>query len=578
MGKATITGGGTDGEYTALVRFRRDTIEAQIAELEIRADKYRDKIDSLEEGREKNMLKAQLLGIEKRVAYLGTAAPADKPISVWCADLTEDLSGDVGLVEVPGQTQAFNIVPGFDGEAGYNISTHGFIMPTVGLTAAQAYANLGLLPAWQKWKPTFRYGEITALEDDMCSVDLEAATSTQQALNVNQGTTLSDVPIVYMDCNGEAFEEGDAVLIKFNGQDFGSPEVVGFKEHPKPCGYDFFIKPVFNGHEPIQGNQTIKISLIIEGDLIEAEGVVYGVRNEPPDPALDGLVDFRGAGVPGKIADPTVETSAFVKSHGRMDLIGLETDPEFIANLGYMEDFTFLHYSVSDSSDYTIKYKGVYLKEVEYRVGDYPIAEGAQSTVTVEGVEYDVYEMDFSNLSTLKQTPNSAALDNANAWVKSMQHSENGPGVYGPWLDNRYSNIYYYPNAWQKAYDYGIDPRVEFQDRVLDDWLYGYCVLERGWWAQLRELNLAVSDSLGGGGDIGNIPVTSFVIISDPDGGNPTFENYNVTRSAGTYRLYYLQDCVNEGQPAYPAVEGEDYSPYSYTWAYSIVETPPELW
>ena len=169
MGRATITGGGPDGEYTALVRYLRDTIEAQISGLETRADMYRDRINGMDEGIEKNMFKAQLLGVEKRISYLGTAAPVDKDIAVWCADLTEDLSGDVGLIEVPGQTQYFNIVPGFSGDAPYDIAAHGFLMPTVGLTAAQAYSNLGLLPAWQKWKPTFRYGEITGITDETLS-------------------------------------------------------------------------------------------------------------------------------------------------------------------------------------------------------------------------------------------------------------------------------------------------------------------------------------------------------------------------------------------------------------------------
>lgn len=578
MGKANIISHLGDGKYSVNLQFNSDHKNEQLTSIDTNINSLQDQLADLTPGTlSYNIVSLQITALNKQKASL-EAIPDEESIQAWCADLTEDLSGVVGTMEIPGEREAINIQPGHGGNGAYNRDRDGLLTKIMAQTPEQAYFNVSQLPGWQKWKPTFRYAEITSIDGDVADVTIDTTTSTQQGLNINQSETLSAVPIEYMDCNGQAFAEGDAVLVKFEGQIWTSPVIVGFKDNPKPCGYDFFIKPVFNGHEPIQGNQTIKISLTVEGTLIESEGVVYGVRNESTDPILDGLVDFRGAGVPAKISDPAIETSVYVKSAGRMDLIGLETDPEFIANLGYMEDFTFLHYSVSDSSDYTIKYKGVYLKEVEYKVGDYPIAEGTQSTVTVEGVEYDVYEMDFSNLSALKQTPNAAALDNENAWVKSMQHTDNGPGIYGPWLDNRYSNIYYYPNAWQKAYDYEIDPRPEFWDRVLDDWLYNYCVLERGWWAQLRELNLTVDDSLGGGGDIGNIPVTSFVIISDPDGNNPAFENYNVTRSAGTYRLYYLQDCVNEGQPAYPAVEGEDYSPYTYVWGYSMVDTPPELW
>lgn len=578
MGKATITGGGTDGQYTALVRFRRDTIEAQIAELETRADKYRDKIGSMPEGREKNMLKAQLLGVVKRISYLGTAAPEDTPISVWCADLTEDLSGDVGLVEVPGQTQFFNIVPGYEGAATYDINTHGFLMPTVGLTSAQAYANLGLLPAWQKWRPTFRYAIITALDAGICSVDLEAATSTQQGLDVNQGTSLSGVRISYMDCDGAAFTEGDNVLVKFNGQDFTDPEVVGFKDNPKPCGYDFFIKPVFNGHDPVQGNQTIKVGIIVDGELIEATGTVYGADNPAPDPALNGLADFREVGIPGKIKDPEFDTSVYLKSNSRMARIEAETDPGYITDLLYMEGFTFLHYYISTSQDYDIRWSGVYLKEVEYKIGDYFILAGTVSTVEVDGVEYDVYEMDFSNLSTLKQTPDATALENTNPWVASMLYTTNGPGDYGPFLDNRYSFPYYYADAWNKAKDYTIAPWKLFQNQTIDDWLYGNCRDERGWWANLKEENVEATDSLGGDGILSNLPVTSFAIISNPDGSSPSFTDYSVTRSGATYRFYYLQDCAAEGQPAWPEVGGEDYNPYTYGWSYSMVATPPQLW
>jgi len=38
-----------------------------------------------------------------------------------------------------------------------------------------------------------------------------------------------------MECNGAAFEEGDEVVIEFQGQDWNNPRVIGFKENPKPC-------------------------------------------------------------------------------------------------------------------------------------------------------------------------------------------------------------------------------------------------------------------------------------------------------------------------------------------------------
>jgi uncharacterized protein YkwD len=40
-----------------------------------------------------------------------------------------------------------------------------------------------------------------------------------------------------MDCNGTPFEVGDSVLIKFLSQRWDSPQVVGFKNNPKPCAW-----------------------------------------------------------------------------------------------------------------------------------------------------------------------------------------------------------------------------------------------------------------------------------------------------------------------------------------------------
>jgi hypothetical protein len=101
----------------------------------------------------------------------------------------------------------------------------------------QAFWNAAVLPGWQKWKPTYRLGTITALdvEADTASVTLDAATSSAQGLNVNQATSLTAVPVEYMTCNASAFEIGDACLVQFVGQDQAAPKVVGFKDHPKSC-------------------------------------------------------------------------------------------------------------------------------------------------------------------------------------------------------------------------------------------------------------------------------------------------------------------------------------------------------
>lgn len=203
-----------------------------------------------------NVLKLQKLSLEKRNETLD-AIPETETITAWCADLTEDLTGEVGLIEVPGESTAFNIQPGYEGNAAYNAARDGQLTPTLAMTPAAAFYNLAMLPGWQKWKPTYRYGTITSIDGDLADVSLDAATSTQQSLGVNQASTLTGVPIEYMSCNGAAFEVGDEVLVKFTGQDWGNPLVVGFKDNPEPCEIPFYIRIKFNGTAPGVGGERI---------------------------------------------------------------------------------------------------------------------------------------------------------------------------------------------------------------------------------------------------------------------------------------------------------------------------------
>ena len=238
MGKGTIKSGGAAGLYTVTVNYKRDNYTAEITRLTSQISDYQSIIAGLPEGRERNIKSAMLLGFEKRKSYLENNMPDDKDISVWCADTTEDLTGEIGLIEVPGESVDFNIQPGYESNAVYNATRDGQLAPTVAQTSVQAFYNMALLPGWQKWKPTYRYATITAINGDIASVDLDMATSTQQSLNINQEGSLTGISIEYMDCDGDIFEVGDTVLIKFDGQNWLSPKIVGFKDSPKEC---FFL-------------------------------------------------------------------------------------------------------------------------------------------------------------------------------------------------------------------------------------------------------------------------------------------------------------------------------------------------
>ncbi|MFO7884816.1 MAG: hypothetical protein R6U68_08350, partial [Desulfobacteraceae bacterium] len=111
-------------------------------------------------------LKVRKLSLEKRIEFINAGFPDDETISAWCADLTEDLTGTVGLIEVPGESVEFNIRPGYEGGATYDQGRDGQLVPTVIQTPAQAYYNLAMLPGWQKWMPTYRYATIDSLDTD----------------------------------------------------------------------------------------------------------------------------------------------------------------------------------------------------------------------------------------------------------------------------------------------------------------------------------------------------------------------------------------------------------------------------
>ena len=183
-------------------------------------------------------LKIKKLSAEKRKEYLENNMPEDETISAWCADLTEDLAGEVGTVEIPGESVDIQVQPGYDGNAAYNQDRDGQLLPTVVNTPAQAFYNLAMMPGWQKWKPLFRYATIDAVNGDKADITLGNTTSSQQSLDINQAGTISDVDIEYMSCNGAAFEEGDDVLVKFTGQAWENPIIIGFKEDPQPCDLD----------------------------------------------------------------------------------------------------------------------------------------------------------------------------------------------------------------------------------------------------------------------------------------------------------------------------------------------------
>lgn len=177
--------------------------------------------------------KALRIAADQALVARVDSLPPLRQVQAWCADYSEDLSGEVATAEVPGEIGSVIIKPGFEGNA-WSATADGAIQPALASTAAGAFYNLAMMPGWQKWRPTFRTATVVGIDGDTCSITLDAATSSQQGLGVNAQGSYSSVPILYMDCNGGAFDAGDRVLVAFAGNVDG-PTVVGFESEPRVC-------------------------------------------------------------------------------------------------------------------------------------------------------------------------------------------------------------------------------------------------------------------------------------------------------------------------------------------------------
>ena len=317
MGKATITGGGTNGLYTVSVdygvalRFQLMTplqdrvgkLDIQIAEQEAIVSAAADKVavaisaadvaisayaQAQQEFPEQDhtglaaeataavenvilargedskarilltFMKAERKQLQDRISALQSAVMTETR-QAWCATLVDDATGDVATAEIPGEPQSILIAP--DAPA-WNLTQHGQLLAREVMSPEQAFWNAAVLPGWQKWMPTYRKGTITALNKStsLASVALDAATSSAAGLGVNRSSSLSNVPVVYMTCNAEVFEVGNRVVVEFVGMVQESPRVIGFVSNPKSCSFVFLTISVgHNQYAPSDGcefNQT----------------------------------------------------------------------------------------------------------------------------------------------------------------------------------------------------------------------------------------------------------------------------------------------------------------------------------
>lgn len=169
--------------------------------------------------------------------------------SVWCTDYTEDATPGavVATMDIPGDDNLIILAPGCRAWA----ASDGVLSARELMSPEQAFFNAAIFPGWQIDRPTYRWGTVTAVDatGDTLDVSLAAATSSAQSLDINRETALAAVPVDYMGTGSAVFEVGDRVVVKFAGQSWASPSVMGFVDNPRPANWTCF-------HLDIQGGST----------------------------------------------------------------------------------------------------------------------------------------------------------------------------------------------------------------------------------------------------------------------------------------------------------------------------------
>jgi predicted transglutaminase-like cysteine proteinase len=199
MGKAQIITDYGNGLYRIKIIYGgRTQFNNRISILTQAISDLQDRIDAETDDYQKKLLKLEKAALEKSKSYLQDKFPDDYEINVFCCDLTEGLSGNIGTIDIPGEAFEIKIQPGYSGNANYNSARDGIIWPSIAGSADWCYFNQAIMPGWQKHKPTYRIARIVAGSINTgahtCDVCIGGAFSSQQNLNVNQDVAIQGCP------------------------------------------------------------------------------------------------------------------------------------------------------------------------------------------------------------------------------------------------------------------------------------------------------------------------------------------------------------------------------------------------
>lgn len=219
----------------------------------------------------------------QRVQWLQDNLPVDFETDAWCADYNRELTGEVGTLEPGRQASKTPIIyPAGDAgdQAAWSKNRDGQAVPIASMSPAAGLLHTGLIPGTNTWQPVTRKGTITAVDQDasICSVTLDPLTTL--GVDVQPVQQLTDIPIVYMSCNGLVFEVGDKVVVYMGGQDNGGAKVIGFVHDPKPCCL------------PMEITQVVGPMFLQDGNVYQVDG---GIK--PFDVTIEqGVLTPVGAG------------------------------------------------------------------------------------------------------------------------------------------------------------------------------------------------------------------------------------------------------------------------------------------
>lgn len=270
--------------------------EEQIIELTTRRNEASASLDRLESTLAAK--KGEALSVSHQITDIEAKRIDSKSVSAWCADYNLNLAVglEVGVMEFPGEapgvSQPVIIRPaGSDGTEAAFENSDGIMTQSIAMTPEQLYYNMGLFPAWQRWNPIYRLGTLGLVdkETDKCIVFMDNNSSSYQGLDtIPEGnTTLTDIPIEYMDSNAATFETGDRVVVQMNP---ATPEtiknhgtysgtIIGYESNPKLAGSRYWRYTITGVHGSGMVDVSDEIRTLVISE-IEAYDYSTGISPE----------------------------------------------------------------------------------------------------------------------------------------------------------------------------------------------------------------------------------------------------------------------------------------------------------